>query len=145
MSFVIDNNSIQAHITLLQGIITRMSNYSASCKTWCVTLVTAILAFASEGDRVHFIWACFYPILLFTLLDAYYLSMERQIVAQHREFVNKLHNNVLQTSDFFSVKIEGRSLKSVYKTFQTIESHSIWFFYGTICLIILLIRFWLLK
>jgi high-affinity Fe2+/Pb2+ permease len=143
MSFLIDNNSIQAHITLLQGIITRMSNYSASCKTWCITLVTAILAFTAEGNRVHLSWVCFYPILLFLLLDAYYLSMERQIVAQHRDFVNKLHNNALQVSDFFSVKMEGRSSKAIYKTFQTIGSHSIWFFYGFLTMVILLIRFWI--
>jgi hypothetical protein len=145
MLFLIDNNSIQSHINLLQGIITRMSNYSASCKTWCITLVTAILAFTAEGERAHLSWACYYPIILFLLLDSYYLSMERQIVAQHRDFVNKLHNNALQISDFFSVKIEGRSIKAIRRTFETIESHSIWFFYGSLSLIITLIRVWFVK
>jgi len=37
---------ITAHVQLLEGIITRLANNSASCRTWCLTLVAAILSLA---------------------------------------------------------------------------------------------------
>jgi hypothetical protein len=41
-----DNPTIAAHINLLQGFISRLANNSASCKTWCLTLVAVFLALA---------------------------------------------------------------------------------------------------
>jgi hypothetical protein len=143
MSFLIDNNSIQAHINLLQGIISRMSNYSSSSKTWCITLVTAILAFTADEGKTNLNWLCFYPITLFMIIDAYYLSLERQVVEQHKIFVSKLHNNTLEIQDFYLVKIEGRSFHAIKSTFRAIKSHSIWLFYVFLTLMFLLIRFWI--
>ena len=33
-----DSPAVTAHINLLQGIINRLANNSASCKTWCLPL-----------------------------------------------------------------------------------------------------------
>ncbi|WP_414544018.1 hypothetical protein [Nostoc sp. CCY0012] len=38
-----DSNSVQSYLNILQGVIARMANNSASCKTWCISLVSAIL------------------------------------------------------------------------------------------------------
>lgn len=144
MNVTVDNNLIQTHLNLLQGIITRMANYSSSCKTWCITLVTALLAFNSDNSRLHLIWLCFLPILVFAFLDAYYLSMERQVVNQHKILVEKIHNGKVEINDLFGVKIEGRGIEALNQTFSSLASHSIWFFYGLISIAILALKLWLL-
>ena len=40
-----------SHITVLQGIITRLANNSAACKTWSLTLVAAVLSVANYRFR----------------------------------------------------------------------------------------------
>jgi len=43
---------VQSHLTILQAVIQRMASNSASSKTWCVTLVSAILVIvADKGKR----------------------------------------------------------------------------------------------
>ena len=39
---VLENSAVQAHISMLQGIINRMAGNSANCKNWTVTLVAAM-------------------------------------------------------------------------------------------------------
>ena len=38
-----DCPAVQAHIAMLQGIISRMASNSANCKTWVVTIIAAML------------------------------------------------------------------------------------------------------
>ena len=38
-----DCPAVQAHISMLQGIISRMANNSANCKTWVITIIAAML------------------------------------------------------------------------------------------------------
>jgi hypothetical protein len=38
-----DNPAAIAHVNLIQGIINRLANNSASCKTWCLVIVSALL------------------------------------------------------------------------------------------------------
>ena len=38
-----ESSALQTHLRMMQDVITRMASNSASCKTWCVTLVTAVL------------------------------------------------------------------------------------------------------
>ena len=49
-----DPSSVQAHLTIVQGVIQRMAENSRSCKVWCVTLVTAALVLvARTGEPQH--------------------------------------------------------------------------------------------
>jgi hypothetical protein len=65
------------HLEMIQGVITRMGANSFLLKGWSVTLVAALIALASvQADKRFVIVACF-PIVLFWILDAYYLRQER--------------------------------------------------------------------
>ena len=49
-----DPSSVQAHLTIMQGVIQRMAENSRSCKVWCVTLVAATLVLvARTGEPQH--------------------------------------------------------------------------------------------
>lgn len=83
--------AIQAHIALLQGIISRMANNSANCKSYTVTIIAAMLVIIVSKD-VNFsnIWICYIPLFLFYFLDCYYLGLERFFIQQQKEFVKKI-------------------------------------------------------
>jgi hypothetical protein len=71
-----DNPAIIAHITVLEGIIARLANNSASCKTWCLTLVAALLSLAGATHSPQMVTAALVPIIIFGFLDVMYLASE---------------------------------------------------------------------
>ncbi len=71
-----DSPGATTHITLLQGIITRLANNSASCKTWCLTLVAALLSLSGAAHLPQMVTATLVPILIFGFLDVMYLATE---------------------------------------------------------------------
>ena len=71
-----DNPAVIAHINLLQGIITRLANNSASCKTWCLTLVGALLSLAGAVHVPEIVTFALIAVVIFGLLDTIYLAEE---------------------------------------------------------------------
>jgi hypothetical protein len=71
-----DSPAATAHIAMLQGIITRLANNSASAKTWCLTLVAALLSLAGAVHAPPMIHATIVPILVFGFVDVMYLATE---------------------------------------------------------------------
>jgi hypothetical protein len=71
-----DNPATTAHINLLQGIITRLANNSASSKTWCLTLVAALLGLAGAAHAPQIVHATLVPIVIFGFVDIMYLATE---------------------------------------------------------------------
>ena len=71
------NENKLKHLELIQGIINRMASNSFALKGWAVTLVAGIFALASKDtDKIYFLIA-YVPIVVFWLLDSYYLLQER--------------------------------------------------------------------
>lgn len=68
------------HLELIQGIINRMSSNSFMLKGWAVTLVAGIFAISTkDADKIYFLVA-YIPVLVFWLLDAYYLKQEHLFI-----------------------------------------------------------------
>ena len=65
-----------AHLSFIQGVINRMGNNSFLVKGWTVTLVAGIFALASKDSRSAFVYIALFPIIVFWLLDSYYLREE---------------------------------------------------------------------
>jgi hypothetical protein len=72
-----DSPAAIAHINLLQGIINRLANNSASCKTWCLTLVSALLSLAGATRAPGIVTFALVPVVVFGFMDAMYLAQER--------------------------------------------------------------------
>jgi hypothetical protein len=66
------------HLEMIQAIVTRMANHSATLKNYCITLITAICGFAISLQRPFVALLAFLPIVMFSLLDTQYLRMERR-------------------------------------------------------------------
>jgi hypothetical protein len=72
-----DNPGVTANITLLQGIINRLATNSASCKTWCISLVTALVALTGTTRNPNILAFALVPIAIFAFIDTMYLAQER--------------------------------------------------------------------
>ena len=68
-----------AHLTMIQGVITRMAGNSFALKTLAVTLTTGVVALlgAIQTPSQLYMLAALLPILMFWWLDARYLQLER--------------------------------------------------------------------
>ena len=72
-----DSPAVTTHVTLLQGIISRLSNNSASSKTWCITIVAALLSLAGALRSAKIVSVNIVPIVVFAVLDVFYLATEK--------------------------------------------------------------------
>ncbi|ADI02370.1 conserved hypothetical protein [Syntrophothermus lipocalidus DSM 12680] len=134
------NQSVQFHINILQGIIQRMSTNCVSCKAWCLTLVSVQLTLILNNNNPNYTFITILPTFLFFVLDAYYLSLEKNFRKSYDVFVRKFHNGLLNTSDLYVIDVVTPR-KHRMKTFlQSLRSISVWPFYLTLLVLILSVR-----
>lgn len=72
-----DNPAVVAHMNLIQGIINRLANNSASCKTWCLTLVSALVSLAGATHVPGIVTFALVPVVIFGFTDTMYLAQEK--------------------------------------------------------------------
>ena len=89
----------KAHLDIMQGVIQRMAANSASCKTWCISLVSAILVVAADKGKPHVVWLALLPTLMFFLLDTYDLAFEKGFRDSYNTCVKHLHSGSAADSD----------------------------------------------
>lgn len=66
-----------AHLGFLQAVISRMGSNSFLLKGWSVTLVSAIFMLSAKDADYRFILMAYFPILIFWVLDAFFLHQEK--------------------------------------------------------------------
>src|SRR5713226_7192935 len=94
-----DNPAVIAHIGLLQGVINRLANNSASCKTWCLTLVGALVSLAGATHIPGIITFALVPVAIFGFLDSMYLAQERSYRDLYRGIITKIRNGSYGSAD----------------------------------------------
>jgi len=134
--------SVQAHLGILQSVIQRMASNSTSCKTWCITVVSAILVIVAGKGKPAFAFIALVPTFLFLALDAYYLALEKAFRASYTEFVKKLHAGEAKAEDLYAIAPQGSHSKH---QIEALRSFSVWGFYGTLLILIELTRSVVLK
>jgi hypothetical protein len=134
--------SVQAHLSILQSIIQRMAGNSVQCKTWCITVVSAILVIVAEKDRPNLTILAFMPAVLFLTLDTYYLGLEKAFRLSYTDFVKKLHKGTARAEDLYTIAPKGSPMKHQINAFK---SFSVWGFYAMIAALIGLAHSFVLK
>ena len=77
------------HLEMIQGVINRMAGNSFMLKGWAVTLVAGVFALAGrDADKLYFLIA-YIPVVVFWLLDGYYLWQERRYRSLYDEVREK--------------------------------------------------------
>ena len=102
-----ESSAVQKHLEIMQGTITRMAENSRTCKVWCVTLVSAILVLVARTGEADHALIALAPTVLFYVLDAYYLSLERGFRRSYGSFVRKIHEGQVSISDLYAVVPTG--------------------------------------
>ena len=145
-----ESPAVQAHISMLQGIIDKMSKNCTHCKTWAVTIVSAIIMLVMEGKKegTNALWVAYIPIALFFLLDCFYLGQEHRLKKEQSRIVNDINSDNLDPADLFYIDNDKNTaskwLRSGWEktvlTFKSMFSFSTLPFYGILALVILIIR-----
>ncbi|MFO1431004.1 MAG: hypothetical protein U1F76_12795 [Candidatus Competibacteraceae bacterium] len=136
----IESPAVQSYVTILQAIISRMASNSAACKTWCITLVSAILVIVADKGKPEYVWITMIPIVLFLFLDSYYLGLERFFREVYNTFINKLQSDKATINDVFTVGVDTSFKETITFIFRALWSVSIWPFYGLLGLMLIIIR-----
>lgn len=111
-----------------------MAGNSAGCKTWCITIVSAILVVTAEQQNPSVAWIAVFPAVLFAALDIYYLALENGLRCTYEAFVKKLHNGCLSPDDLYDVRPTG----SVWRLqARAMRSFSVWGFYLPVAMLAL--------
>ena len=76
------------HLEFIQTVISRMANNSFILKGWTATIIVALFTLEHLDSNGKFLVIANYPILVFWLLDAYFLSQERSYRALYDEVRN---------------------------------------------------------
>lgn len=138
-----DSVAVHSYLGILQNVISRMATNSSSCKTWCVSLVSAILVVIVDKKMPDYAWIAFIPVLLFFLLDAYYLGQERAFRDVYTKFVKKLHTRTATDQDLFVIQpIQGFNVAKALVS--ACFSFSVYPFYGVLAGTIVIARFYIL-
>jgi hypothetical protein len=118
--------SIQTHLGVMQSVIQRMAGNSAACKTWCVTIVAAILVLVADKGNPRLVWLAILPVMIFGALDVYYLALEKGFKKSYDAFIGKVHRDKLVAEDLYSIKPSGNRWRL---QFEALTSFSVWGFY----------------
>ncbi len=113
-----------AHLGMIQGVITRMSGFSASAKTFTITILAGLAAISLQANAAQLgVIAMISTVTLF-LVDSYYMTLEVRFRTLYDEVAAR---DLSRASDF---KIEP-SAKPGDKR-RAINSKSNWLFYGPV-------------
>lgn len=118
--------SVQAHLQIMQSVVGRMAANCSSCKTWCITLVSAILVVVADNAKAEYSYIALFPALLFCALDIYYLALEKAFRNSYNSFVSKLHSYGVSPQDLYIIQPSGKVLINLL---QAARSFSVWGFY----------------
>ena len=102
-----NSGAVQKHLEILQSVITRMAENSRYCKVWCVTLVAASLVLVARTGEPRNALIALVPTVLFYVLDAYYLALERRFRSSYDRFVAKVHTQSVEITDLYVVRPQG--------------------------------------
>lgn len=76
------------HLEFIQATITRMNQNSFQIKGWMITIVSALLALYANSENAIYIFIAIVPVIIFWMLDAYYLQQERKFRGVYNDIVD---------------------------------------------------------
>ncbi len=126
------------HLEFIQAVIGRMASNSFLLRGWSVTLAAALFALSAKDTNPKLLAIAYYPILIFWILDGYFLSQERLFRALYDK-VRKLPESEIDFSMDTSEFYRGRSTWA-----RSALSRTILIFYGTVLIVMLFVAHYLL-
>jgi len=85
------------HLEFIQGAINRMAGNLFFLRGCTITLIAALFAFFVKDANTDFIFVIYFPVIIFWILDGYFLSQERLFRALYNH-VRKLDEKEIDFS-----------------------------------------------
>lgn len=124
------------HLEFIQGAINRMAGNLFFLRGWTITLIAALFAFFVKSVNTDFIFIVYFPVIIFWVLDGYFLSQERLFRALYnhvRKLDEKEINFSMNTNKYNEDKRNGW-LRSMF-------SSTLLFFYLPLVGVMLLVTY----
>ena len=86
---------LQKEMEMLQNGIRGYDSIIFTIKGWSITVFSAIVIFAVDKQKPFLYWLCFASLLSFWLIDAFYKSIQNNMISRYRKI-----EIFLQSSDF---------------------------------------------
>jgi hypothetical protein len=111
-----------AHLNVIQGVISRLSGFSANAKNFCVTITAALIAIIFDKELPQLAVAGCAVIVVLLFIDSYYLALERSF----RNLYDEVRVKPLANAADFGLQAKPLTPMLI---FGAILSTSIWPFY----------------
>ena len=122
------------HLEMIQSIVSRMATNSFALKGWAVTLVVGIFAISAKESNSMFFILVYLPIIIFCLLDSYYLQLERK----YRDLYSRTLDVELNEIDF-KLKVDESDKTKETTYWQCLLSGTEFCFYVPIAVLVLIV------
>ena len=132
-----DKTDALKYIDILQACIARMANNSEKCKTWCITIVAALIALSLNGTQGGCRYLIFIPIASLWFLDAFYLYLEREFRSIYNKYLELYDGEIIPDSTY-KIAPSGFAQCCWSKIFKQARSISIFPFYGFLAISLLI-------
>lgn len=126
MTFDFETPAVQSHLEMLQGAIQRMADNSRYCKLWSITALSAVIFLAARTGVAWHTLIALVPLLLFFLLDVYYLSLEQRFRGFYEGLLGKLREGTYGPEDAYRIVPAGFSIGVLIKC---LRSPSVYLYY----------------
>jgi len=125
-------------LDFLQAAISRMAANLFLLKGWSITLMAALFALSAKDSNKLYVILAYYPLLVFWLLDGYFLAQERRFRELY-DVVRKL------SEDQIDFSMDTRSFAKEYRnTWRgSLLSRTLLIYYGSLAVVMLLMMFFL--
>jgi small-conductance mechanosensitive channel len=120
------------HLEFIQGAVNRMASNLFFFKGWTVTLIAALFALAAKDSNQHFLVLGGFPLLIFWILDGYFLAQERRFRALFDHVRQKKDADIDFSMDTNPFKNEPRNT-----VFGAMFSSTLFVYYGVIILMMI--------
>ena len=121
------------HLEFIQGVINRMAGNLFFLRGWTITLIAALFALFVKGANADYIFVVYFPVIIFWILDGYFLSQERLFRALYNH-VRKLDEKEID----FSMDVSGYKEDDRNGWLRSMFSTTLLFFYIPLIVIMLL-------
>lgn len=133
--------AVVAHLNMVQNAINRFATQSASCKSWCLSVIGALLSFAAATKTPPLTALAVLPLVVFTMMDAFYLACERAFRGLWSAKVARLRIGTYAAGDLFDLTAPV----SVTDWLRAFVSISIWPAYLAMLLVCMLVLVYVLQ
>jgi hypothetical protein len=139
------NEAERDYLKIIQTVIDRMARCSFLIKGWSITIVAAILALDIRNLNPWLSAVGFLPVLVFWLLDSYYLRRERLFSKLYEKAISELDLALPnRTLPLFIMNTKDFE-KDVASWFCVVWSRTIWPLYLFLFLVVLVVSLYAIE